>query len=774
MQHYLARKTDQVRTKWIKRFAPPYWTVDFSRPMMAAVTMLGRNGLRVDLDFLTKGDLAGLIWDSEDRWSHPLLAYATDKDYRGTQLSFDWVAGPGAMPLDVPHGATLTIEGRDEAGVSRNWYVRLWNYASGTPKNARIELDFDNLQSGYGMEDGPVFAGDIDRLFISLVGEAYGGSDPLAQPVQTFFELRNIKASGRSAGLKAGDAWLPEHELRMCSGYDDSYHQVPERLVEQWRALGYRGDVNHYLGMSHHYAVEHVGGGRFEVAGGMCASARAWHQALARALVAAEMGMILSVSYELFDENAPVAWAQKNSEGERALTGWSPPSTLLSPCNSAAMSWLQAVAVEAAVLHRDAGLDVQFQVGEPWWWVGFDGKPCFYDVPTVSRWTGEKGAPPPIMLDVNGERGSAEQSYLDWLGARLSESTAALIDAVKTGVAGPVKTLLLFFAPQVLDRFRPDLWRANMPLGWSAPAVDILQLEDYDFVTADNEAGMQRGVEAVQRELNYAVDRQHYLAGFVLDRERAELEWPLIADAAKQAFMRGVSEVFVWAWPQIARDGFTWLSMGTEIGERDGVQAFHDVLFPLELGFDAVGGPEFQTQVASLASGHEQRNVQWAQARLTYDAGLGVRSETDLSRLLEFFRARRGQAFGFRFRDPLDWHSGVEGISPTDQLLGVGDGQTLSFPLVKRYGVLGLEEVRKITRPVHGSVRVSVNQQEVHDWQLVGGVVRFDEPPEEGAEVHAGFAFDVPVRFAADRLEISLSAWRAGEPVSVPLVEIRE
>lgn len=55
-----------------------------------------------------------------------------------------------------------------------------------------------------------------------------------------------------------------------------------------------------------------------------------------------------------------------------------------------------------------------------------------------------------------------------------------------------------------------------------------------------------------------------------------------------------------------------------------------------------------------------------------------------------------------------------------------------------------------------------------------GGAVEFDEAPGVGAVVTAGFRFDVPVRFAEDRLELSLTAFRAGEVPSIPLVEVRE
>ncbi len=780
MRSYLASREDQLRTGWVKRFTPRLWTVDFARPMMAAVTAPAPRSLRVELDFLTRSDLAGLIWASEDRWSHPLLSYRTSRDYRHVLLTFDWVAGPGLMPLDALNGPVLTIEGRDAAGVARNWYVRLWNYAQGSPSAARITLDFDDLKAGFGPGGDAVFAGDIDRMFISLVPAAFDGSGAaLTVPVSTFAELRDIVAVGPGSTLEVGDAFLPEHRLRICSGYDDSYNQAPERLVEQWRALGYRALVNHYVGMSHYYALSAASGGRFEVAGGLCPSAVAWHRALVRALRAVDMQLIVSLSFELFDANAPAAWAQRDATGARALTGWVPPSTLLSPCHPAAMAWLQGIGAAFSALVAGEGMAVHFQVGEPWWWRGPAGTPCFYDAATVARWTAERGTAPPAMNDVLGARTAGELQFLDWLGAQLAAATSALLAAAEGPADARFRSYLLFYAPQVLDAAAPELKRANMPLGWTRPAWDVLQLEDYDFVTEGDEAGMQRGRAAVVDRLGYPIAEQQYLAGFVPSPAEASEAWPLIASAAAGAFALAVPEVLVWAWPQVARDGFQWIEPAeVSAAEEDGVDAFHDVLFPLELGLDAVGGPEFATQVAMLASGHEQRNVQWAQARLSYDAGLGVRSEADLMSLLAFFRARRGQAFGFRFRDPMDWSSAGPGesISAADQLLGVGDGLRTSFALVKRYGEPGADEVRRITRPVAGSLLVSVGgAMLVGGWTLgVGGILMFDDAPAPGLEVRAGFAFDVPARFATDRLDISLSGWRSGEVPNVPVVEVRE
>jgi uncharacterized protein (TIGR02217 family) len=59
-------------------------------------------------------------------------------------------------------------------------------------------------------------------------------------------------------------------------------------------------------------------------------------------------------------------------------------------------------------------------------------------------------------------------------------------------------------------------------------------------------------------------------------------------------------------------------------------------------------------------------------------------------------------------------------------------------------------------------------------WTLDGGRVVFSVAPAAGAEVRAGFLYDVPVRFAEDVLDVAVGTWRAGDVVSVGLVEVRE
>lgn len=49
-----------------------------------------------------------------------------------------------------------------------------------------------------------------------------------------------------------------------------------------------------------------------------------------------------------------------------------------------------------------------------------------------------------------------------------------------------------------------------------------------------------------------------------------------------------------------------------------------------------------------------------------------------------------------------------------------------------------------------------------------------DTAPAAGVTVRASFAFDVPVRFAEDRLSVSRATFLAGVAASVPLIEVHE
>ncbi|WP_448662337.1 DUF2460 domain-containing protein [Sphingomonas sp. CJ20] len=753
MGWWLARGREGQATGTISRFDPMYWTVNFPRPMMASVVTTAPDALRVDAVFYRQDDLAGLIWEADDRHDHPLLRYDTSRDFRGCRLRFRWRSA-GVVALDAVNGPVLTIEGRDAGGAPRAWYVRLWNYAEGTPTDAVVSIDFAALDGGFALpgEADPVFAGDVDRMFVSLVPAGYTAADAaLVAPVEAWAELSDIACAGPGAVLAIGDVVVPEHGLRIAGGYDDSYNLTPARLLRNMLHLGYRGDILHYVGMSHYFRLEGSGGGYYvSLAGGVlngpCA---AWHGDFARRAKALGYGVIWSLSYELFDAHCWGDWKQRAADGSPALTGWSPPSTLLSPAHAGAMAYLRSVATAFVGIAAAAGLAVQFQVGEPWWWVMADGRLCIHDDAARAA----LGDPAPQNL-----RGATDAGVLDAAGALLAASTLGLRDAVRAAAPG-AKVLLLTYLPTVLDPAMPEAKRANMPVGWAAPAFDVLQLEDYDWAAAGNAAASARAVAAAQARLGYPVADQHYLSGFVL-RPEDRHQWRAIAEAAAVARRRGVADTFVWALPQVLRDGFTPFDIEPE---EDEVEAFDDVLFPIALGREAEVAPEVSTAIVTSAGGHEARNAEWAEARTRYDVGPGVRSEADIAALLAFFRARMGPARGFRLRDPFDWQG-------EDEPIGTGDGTATAFALVRHYGGVA----RRITLPVAGTVRVAVDGVETQGFTLgPEGVVTLDVAPAAGAVVTASFVFDVPVRFAEDQLRVSRSTFLAGVAASVPLVEIR-
>lgn len=210
------------------------------------------------------------------------------------------------------------------------------------------------------------------------------------------------------------------------------------------------------------------------------------------------------------------------------------------------------------------------------------------------------------------------------------------------------------------------------------------------------------------------------------------------------------------------------------------MDAFLNENFPGSIAFGVLGGPERRTEVVPLATGYETRNARWADSRRRYDAATGIRTLDDLRSVVALFEKARGRLYGFRLRDPFD-HSSASGSAspdPLDQSLGTGDDSTVRFPLTKTYGAGDLAYLRVIALPVPASVRVAVDGVE----QIAGpdfevdeatGELVFAAAPASGSVLTGGYLFDVPVRFDTDRLDLSLTHFKAGDISSIPLIEIR-
>lgn len=197
--------------------------------------------------------------------------------------------------------------------------------------------------------------------------------------------------------------------------------------------------------------------------------------------------------------------------------------------------------------------------------------------------------------------------------------------------------------------------------------------------------------------------------------------------------------------------------------------AFVETRFPTDIAFGSAGGPEYSTDIVITHGGYEQRNVNWSQARARYNVAHGVKTQAQLDALISFFRARKGRADGFRFKDWTDFQA-------VSQLIGTGNGAATVFQLKKLYTNGSVTETRIISKPVAGTIAIykdSVLQSGTYTANTANGQITFSSPPANGVAITADFEFDVPARFDTDRLSATLNTYGSHSWQDIPIVEIR-
>ncbi len=197
--------------------------------------------------------------------------------------------------------------------------------------------------------------------------------------------------------------------------------------------------------------------------------------------------------------------------------------------------------------------------------------------------------------------------------------------------------------------------------------------------------------------------------------------------------------------------------------------AFEEVQFPTDISYGASGGPQYSTNIVTNHGGYEQRTANWQDARANYNVSHGVKTEAQLHSLIAFFRARKGKSQGFRFKDWTDYK--VAG-----QSIGIGNGTTTQFQLIKSYASGSVTEARKITKPVAGTIKIyknSVLQSSGVSTNTTTGVVTFTVAPAGGVSITADFEFDVPVRFDTDNLKAGIDTFGSYSWPNITLVEVR-
>lgn len=192
---------------------------------------------------------------------------------------------------------------------------------------------------------------------------------------------------------------------------------------------------------------------------------------------------------------------------------------------------------------------------------------------------------------------------------------------------------------------------------------------------------------------------------------------------------------------------------------------FINVPFPDAVAKGATGGPQFLTDVVTLGSSAEQRNICWAQAKCKFNIGTGIRTRAQMAAVIAHFRVAMGKAYSFPFKDWSDFDA-------TDQQM-VQVSSTV-YQLVKRYTLGGGRHIRTITKPMSGSVVVKVSGSVVTPASIdyLTGLVTFSAAP--GATPTATFQFYVPVRFDMDHLPIQVENYDQQTVTQIDLVEVPE
>lgn len=658
----------------LQRLDCRYWSVDFRIGSVATITASSAHDLEVNCDLRSNRDLVGVIWNSVDKYGHPLFRYETDRDFTGMVWGF--VANPidkynfnmtlttydgtpyvyRVFPYKVS-GSNLVVDVTDEATQGAGpglTFVTTSVFPSGVtvPTGYSIfVVDFSHLKLLYDYSGASIPVTQIDNIFLSLVSPGYGigatatlqsvtatdvtawqinGVSPnlrltagdvitisyavgsvyhveditvttwtgdgttsryiatpstivgatwtglgcIAKTLQAdsplgnehiVFNIKNSYTTGASATIGKYYYPQPAHSLQMTTGFDDTYSITPYRQVDQIYGLGYRGRVVMYMGASHYYkATSYLDTGVYynrldkTATSPLNESTVAFCANLFSLLHDLGYQFVWSTSLEILLSQIPPEWAQKDADSNLAQSGYTPPTSFLIPTSNETGTYIANVIKQGLGLMVAAGLDPNYQMGEFWWWDGSytNNKPCIYDYTTLVLYNTETGLyAPTTITDIFALTLTAdERAYCVWLGEKLGQFTHYVRDAVHTAIP-TAQSSMLFFSPQIFSEASIITPLLNFPESyWKYPNMDFMQIEDYDWVLAGKFDKLPLTITAATDRLGYPKNKVDYFIGFV-NRQRDNQVWDFMSVAGQQAKLAGLTNLFVWAYPQIIRDG---------------------------------------------------------------------------------------------------------------------------------------------------------------------------------------------------------------------------
>ena len=550
------------------------WSINNNFESSAAVTSETFKDLTVTGTFRTQSDMVGLYWNSKDIITHPYISYGSRYDYSGVKLEFDYEM-TGCTDFSNPSISISIVKNSGET-----YYLTMNRFI----KKNHVTIDFNKLTllpgNSYFDKDGReqtvkkqtrLDVTDIKSIMIVLVPEGY-------VPASTYTIMKNANFTCRISNINVVNGAifmeqpkLDPHQYRLCEGYDDIYNLNPYRISNEMRKLGYVGWVNLYLGASHYY--EKYGDVGDIIADNaftnnrtekmtldkdvpLNSAFRAWLDCYSRKLKMNDVeNLVISVSME--NIQTPQSWRQMDSNDNFAVTGWNPSTFLISPCNDDAVEYMQRVSAECLDITVANGFQPVLQMGEVWWWWNENDmpnqSPCFYDNATRTKYLAQHGVPLPEYENVSTKE--YDRNAMKWLNQQLVKYSDSLSRVVKSDRYSDGLYIALFYLPSVIDEDRVPSMMIDvnyLPDAYSPYKLDVLQIEDYDWVI--NQSIHHREAYAVGKELGFNESGLHYFGGFVLYPGDAARYWPIIEKALEDAIAHNFKEVYVWAGTQVRRD----------------------------------------------------------------------------------------------------------------------------------------------------------------------------------------------------------------------------
>lgn len=193
---------------------------------------------------------------------------------------------------------------------------------------------------------------------------------------------------------------------------------------------------------------------------------------------------------------------------------------------------------------------------------------------------------------------------------------------------------------------------------------------------------------------------------------------------------------------------------------------FYDIVFPESISIKSSYIIEYNTIINKSKNGSELRISNYDYPLLSYNVINDLKTKRELEEIINFFKLVKGRAYGFKFKDWLDYKA-------INQNIAIANGEQTEFQLIKTYNINNKIQIRKITKPAN--VSIFINQQNITqniNINYNNGIITFNTPPQKDAIITATFDFYVPVRFDNDKIEIIMKNEKVGEIKDLKIVEL--